>query len=110
MTTTAPLKLAQITLPLRDNLNRSVADTHKYLQARLLSTYGGYTAHETIGAWQDGETVYHDRSLTYSVAMENHGLNVETFREIAVNAGGMAKQLAVFIVLPCGTVEIVSVG
>lgn len=81
---------------------------HEYAKQALLNAFGGYTRHAVCGAWTDaaGNTVY-DQSVQYVVGMDVSG--TIKFREIAMEAGRLEKQQAVYIVNQNGYAEIVDI-
>lgn len=83
----------------------SVSKAHDYARSELLKAFGGYTMHVVSGAWQDGDgNAISDHSMQYIVAMSG---GFYKFRAIAIKAGRMAGQQAVYIVSPTGEAEIV---
>lgn len=106
-----PKRLASVTLPVTTNDGQSTIDAHSWATRQLLTTFGGYSSVAVSGAWLDDTTgvIYRDASVRYEVAMENHGFNVERMHQIAVEAGKLAKQLAVAVVNPDGTFVILPI-
>lgn len=84
---------------------------HAWLTDQLVDNFGGYTATESIGSWRSPSgAMVHECGTTYVVAIEGRGAlsQFPRFREIALQAGRMAEQEAVYIVGPTGDAEIVS--
>lgn len=83
---------------------------YAYARTELCKAFGGFTAVQTDGAWRRNGEVVNDSGYQYTVAiLQSDGLsNFARFREIALQAGRMAEQEAVYIVGPTGDAEIVS--
>jgi hypothetical protein len=81
------------------------------LKCRLLSTFGGYTAHEVTGAWYDPHTgiIHHDTSKVFTVAADDQDSHcMLDIRNIAMEAGRMAGQISVYVRGFDGEVEFVN--
>lgn len=101
--------IAQINLPEFDNNNMPVTDAHHYLQTKLGKTYGGFSRWSAGGYWIDGNGVpIAEPVYIYQVAVpdETHASDIW---EIAIKAGQLAKQEAVFYVFD-GKASIVDLG
>lgn len=111
------LQIAKITLPLYIEASPSkglypdatpAKAAHDFIEYALLNTFGGYTQTMANGAWKDDDgAIYRDESYVYEVAIEPTPLAIAKFRDIATNAGQLAGQLAVAIVLPSNVFEII---
>jgi hypothetical protein len=107
-------QIAKITLPLYIEgtavypKGTPATAAHSFLEFALLKTFGGYTRYEARGAWQDDDgVVYYDENYVYDVAIEPIPSAIQKFRDIAVNAGQLAGQEAIAIVLPAGIFEVI---
>lgn len=105
------MKLAQIILPKQTNIQMGCGDTtlyyaHNQLELDLAKKWGGYTAYEAKGFWQDPEGNGHfEMVVVYQVAMER--ADVIHLRELAAETCAAAKQQCVMIVTPNGDVEFI---
>lgn len=91
------MREASIILPLRDNAGAKVEAAHKALQEALIASFGGFSHRPVWGAWQDGGTVYRDRSREYTVAADwNPALRVR-LKRLARMAGVKARQVAMYV-------------
>jgi len=104
------MREARIILPLADNDGKPVDTAHEYLKGRLCRLFGGFTATPVMGGWMDDSgRLYEDRSIAYDVAMEDTYENARKVGSIAEIAGQMAKQLAMYVRLPNGNVQILNI-
>lgn len=85
---------------------------HDLLRDRMLSKFGGYTESRAVGAWMDQMTglVIRDVSQRFDVAVERNSANERALRHMAREAGELAHQQSVFVVMPTGEAGFVDTG
>lgn len=105
------MREARIILPVADNEGRGLEIIHGYLAKALCTTFGGATVTASNGMWcgPDGR-VYDEPGKAYDVAMDATRENASKLRRIAIRCGRLAKQLAVYVRLPDGSVEIIDLS
>lgn len=104
------LRIATITLPLRDNLGVRITEAHAALRTSVLDAFGGYTQTLVTGAWRSTEdgTIYQDDSLKYEIAMNTGPGHGQELVRIAKEACVAARQQCVMIVLASGVVHFIN--
>lgn len=104
--TVARMRLASIILPVLDNDGKPLSETHAYLERELLSRFGGFTTSTVNGAWLgDDGTEYRDWSRKYEVAMYDTFGNRLMLEELAYALVIRARQEAIMVVMPDGTID-----
>lgn len=105
------MREARIILPVLDNEGRSLAPVHEMLTVDLIEAFGGVTCVDCMGAWQDHNgNVHREAGVAYDVAMEPCTANDLRLVEIAIGAGRSARQLAMYVRLADGRVEIIDMA
>lgn len=103
------MRMATLTLPMFDNDGAAIPAVHSAVQDKLLASFGGYSKSTVEGAWRDPETgrVYTDHNALYSIAMDDTADNRLSLRNVAIQAGIAAAQLAMMVTMPDGEVEFI---
>lgn len=101
------MREALIILPNADNNGRAIGHAHTNLATRLIDAFGGLTTRQAQGSWLDHDKLYQEAVTEYVVAYEPTDFNDGTLREIAIQAGREAKQMAVYTRFASGDVAII---
>lgn len=103
------LRIASIILPNTDNNGMPQKRAHEYLRNTILATFGGVTMSDVRGMWKNDEgTTFVDDSIRYEFACPDQPSTNHTIGEVAIIAGRMAGQDAMFVTYPNGEVAILS--
>ena len=102
------MREARVILPLFHRDGGPIPDVHEYFKRTLASTFGGFTSTTGQGGWVKADTgeLFAEPVNVYDVAMVNTPENAETLRSLALKAGSLAGQYAMYIRLPSGEVVI----
>lgn len=103
------LREAAIHLPILDNDGESLDHVHKWLASTLVARFNGATVVEGNGLWMHRGHLYEEPVKRYLVAFSNSDANRDLLRSIARAAGRRAKQLAMYVKMPYGDVEIIDI-
>lgn len=87
--------LASFNLPTVDNNGASLAHLHEAFAGLLVDRFGGATISDGAGLWRHNGKLYREPVKVYSVAIDREAQGA--FRDIAIEAGREAGQLAVFL-------------
>ena len=100
------MKLYRVHLP-HHNANALHDSAHGHLRARLADLFGGFTSWQGLGFWRgpDGHEYYEPVTI-YEVASNDESAGRYDFRAVALAAGAMMKEKAVYVVID-GVAEII---
>ena len=89
---------AQLFVPVADNDGKVFSQTHhQVFEAKLLASFGGFTrGAEVEGAWLDDGTVYKDRIVIYTVALQSIAQGAEVVAAAQV-AKSHYRQEAIYL-------------
>ena len=98
------MKMASLILPLLDNKNLPVPEAHDFARRMFAKEFNGWTQYGVQGGWvNDGGSVMLDSSMKYEVALPSGwaelAYSINHFRQIAMQAGQLARQQAIFITI-----------
>jgi len=101
------MREAIIILPKKDNAKKSLRNEHASLQRDLVDSFGGFSSHESNGAWRDDSTgqIYRDVSTVYTIAanwneaVPNYPLitKAEKLESIARDYAAKCRQVCLYV-------------
>ncbi|MBB4039094.1 hypothetical protein GGR34_000729 [Microvirga flocculans] len=101
------MREARIIVPLKDNDGNDLTAVHTFAKHALCRKFGGFTATPISGGWMDDDgTFYEDHSIAYDIAMVPDRQD-DVLRDLVLELGVMARQLAMYCRYASGTVEII---
>ena len=105
------MKVVKFNLPMQDNNHNTLEAEHAAVQRDLVRRYGGFTATEGLGGWQDEESgnVHVEKVRIYEVALDlTVPMPFTRFLELVRFHGAKCRQLAVYAVDPDNTAIILN--
>lgn len=98
------MKMVSLILPLLDNENLPIPHAHDFVRRMFAKEFEGWTQYPVQGGWvNEGGSVMLDSSMKYEVAVPSGyaqlSYSIDHFRQIAMEAGHLGRQKAIFITI-----------